>query len=298
MVVTALIASFAFAGGTAMISAISTREIAGAGTRVTQTQSALLEISQLLASLVDAESGQRGYILTGLDRYLEPYTRASERLDDQLAQLRKRFHDSPEQLATLDRIDDLVAARDAEIERTINLRRTSEVGPALHIIDSGEGLSTMNTLRASVHELEQRELSDLAQRTAGANQRARFFQITSGALLVVAAGLALTFTWFLMRRMRELEAMITVCAWTKRVKFNGSWVSFEEYLHDRFNLQFTHGISEDAIKQLKMEEIELVEADRVKYGAKTATLRAEAEKKLKNNQGNGSSSNTPFVEPA
>jgi len=57
--------------------------------------------------------------------------------------------------------------------------------------------------------------------------------------------------------MRELETLITVCAWTNRVKYEGKWVSFEQYLHKRFNLRFTHGISEEATRKLMMEEVEL-----------------------------------------
>jgi hypothetical protein len=62
--------------------------------------------------------------------------------------------------------------------------------------------------------------------------------------------------------------MITVCDWTHRVKFNGSWVSFEDYLRTRFNLQFTHGISEEASKQLQMEAIERLRTDRPKMSSR------------------------------
>jgi hypothetical protein len=41
------------------------------------------------------------------------------------------------------------------------------------------------------------------------------------------------------------------------VKYNGAWISFEEYLHHRFKLRFTHSISEEAAKKLMLEELEL-----------------------------------------
>lgn len=260
-VIVSLIVGVVLAAGTALLSTVSTREISAASVQVTRTQENLLEINQLLSSLIDAETGQRGYILTGLESYLDPYTRASARLDEQLAQLHQRFADKPEQAATLDRIDRLVADKKTDLNRTIELRRANAVGPALHVVESGEGLKTMNALRDAVHTLEQHELSELALHSASVSRRAGFFQAISLGMLIVACVLGGAGALLFMRRMHELETMIVVCAWTKRVKFKGEWVSFEEYLRARFNLRFTHGISEDASRKLQMEALEFVESD-------------------------------------
>ena len=167
----------------------------------------------------------------------------------------------PPQLAALDEISRLISEKTSEMSRTIDLRRDHSVAPALHIMDSGEGLRTMNTIRDSVHELEKHELAELALHSASVSRRAAFFQSVSMIMLVSACAVGGLGAWLLLRRVNELETMITVCAWTRRVKFNGAWVSFEEYLHSRFNLQFTHGISEEASRKLKMEAIELVETN-------------------------------------
>ncbi|MDF3058085.1 MAG: hypothetical protein K0R17_2300 [Rariglobus sp.] len=269
-VIFSLVVGFVLAAGTAILSTVSTREIAEASIRYSTTQETLLEINQLLASLVDAETGQRGYILTGLDDYLEPYTRAGARLDEQLARLGRRFEHAPAQRATLERITRLAAEKKAEMSRTIELRRTSQSGPALHIVDSGVGLNTMNSLRDAVHELELNELDELARNSAAVSRRAGFFQRIGLGMLATACVLGGAGAVLLLRRVNELETMITVCAWTKRVKFNGAWVSFENYLHTRFNLQFTHGISEDAAAKLQMEALELVELDSLKFRPRPA----------------------------
>lgn len=277
VVIVSLIVGIVLAVGTAILSTVSTRDISMASVRVTHTQETLLEINQLLASLIDAETGQRGYILTGMESYLEPYTRAGARLDEQLAQLRPRFADSPEQEATLEQIARLVDDKKTELRRTIDLRRANAVGPALHVVDSGEGQKTMNALREAVHQLEQHELSELAFHSAAVSHRARFFQFISLGMLVVASVLGGTGALLFMRRMHELETMITVCAWTRRVKFKGRWVSFEEYLHTRFNLHFTHGISEEASRKLQMEAVELVESDPLKFKARPRFIPPDAE---------------------
>jgi CHASE3 domain sensor protein len=263
-VMACLAAGFVLAVTTAALITVSTRDMASASNRVNRTQATLLDINQLLSLVTDMEAGQRGHTLTGLEDYLAPYTLAAEALDAQLIRLRQHFAASPEQLATLDRIAGLLTEKQAEMNRTIELRRTDAIGPALHIVDSGAGLKAMNALRTSLHELEQRELSDLALRSTTIKKRATFFEILGLGLVVTACLLAVTIGRLLMRRMRELETMITVCAWTHRVKFNGAWVSFEEYLRNRFNLRFTHGISEEASKKLQMEAIALLGADQLK----------------------------------
>jgi hypothetical protein len=71
----------------------------------------------------------------------------------------------------------------------------------------------------------------------------------SAAALVVALGIA----WRLFRRRGRDDDWITVCAWTRRVKLQGRWVSFEEFMARRFNLRCTHGISDEAAEQMKRE---------------------------------------------
>ena len=265
VVVASLIIGVVLAAGTALLSAVSTRDIASASNQVAGTQATLLAINQLRASVIDAETGQRGYILTGLDSYLEPYTQATAQFDEQIAQLRSRLAHSPEQTASLDQVAALMATKETEMRRTIELRRSMQIGPALHLVDSGAGLKTMNTLREAMHTLEERELSSLALHSASVSRRAGFFQMFSLGMLIIACGLGATGAVLFMNRLHELETMITVCAWTHRVKYQGAWVSFEEYLRARFNLRFTHGISEEAAKKLQMEAIELVESDPIKF---------------------------------
>ena len=254
-VISALIIGFVLLIGTALLSAISTHGVEVAQTRVGHVQTTLLQINQLRSTLIDAETGQRGYILTGLEKYLAPYTGAKDRADQQLAELRTSLTNSPSQTGELATITTLVDQKFAEIDRTIDLRRHS-VGAALNVVGTGEGLVTMNTLRDKLHQLEENELAELNTRSELASRHARQYQLASLGLITLAVILALAVARLLFLRVRELESLITVCAWTNRVKYEGKWVSFEKYLHKRFDLHFTHGISEEATKKLMMEEVE------------------------------------------
>ena len=80
-----------------------------AGQDVTHTMQVLERAQQLLTTVADAETGQRGFVLTNEDKYLEPYTKARESLQVQMQELRDLTADNAEQRG---RLDELRAERD------------------------------------------------------------------------------------------------------------------------------------------------------------------------------------------
>jgi len=76
------------------------------------------------------------------------------------------------------------------------------------------------------------------------------------ALSSITLALAIGAAWTACRRrVRELEGLITICAWTQRVRWQGHWISFEDYLAQRFNLRCTHGICEEAAEIMKRDAL-------------------------------------------
>jgi hypothetical protein len=73
--------------------------------------------------------------------------------------------------------------------------------------------------------------------------------------LALAAGLGLMLIalLFVARTAEHYRNLVTLCAWTRSVEYEGEWISFEEYLRRRFNLSATHGISPEAIAKLEAE---------------------------------------------
>ena len=79
-------------------------------------------------------------------------------------------------------------------------------------------------------------------------------------MLLIALGfgsvLAMLF-FFLVRRLERMQEMVTICAWSKLIEFEGKWLSIEEYLSSRLHARVTHGISRDeAEKMLRLLEFE------------------------------------------
>ena len=80
---------------------------------------------------------------------------------------------------------------------------------------------------------------------------------------VVLSSFALIAAVLIARRSRDAtggdsDAMVTVCAWTRRVLWDGSWVSFEEYLAKRFNQRCTHGICDEAAAKMREDAEKMI----------------------------------------
>ncbi|WP_375768548.1 methyl-accepting chemotaxis protein [Archangium gephyra] len=114
-------------------------------------------IREVRMLLLDAETGQRGYLLTGEDRYLEPYRRATQQMDAQLEGLHKALTDEPDQLARLERLEPLIRDKLAELADTVRVRQQKGLNPALEIVQTDRGKLLMEQVRTGIGEMVQTE---------------------------------------------------------------------------------------------------------------------------------------------
>lgn len=98
---------------------------------VTLSHQVLESIADVLNLMNDAETGQRGYIITADDSYLEPYNHALDAIPKDLKQLRDLTAGDPNQQKRLDEAEPLIAGKLAELKETIEVRRTKGFDPAL-----------------------------------------------------------------------------------------------------------------------------------------------------------------------
>jgi signal transduction histidine kinase/CheY-like chemotaxis protein/CHASE3 domain sensor protein len=131
---------------------------------VTHTMQVLERAQQLLTTLGDAETGQRGFVLTNEDRYLEPYNRAREALQAQMRDLRDLTADNPEQGARLDELDQVVRRKMDELAQTVAYQRVGENRKALELVRSDVGKEAMDRIRVVVSQIEGAERQLLASR--------------------------------------------------------------------------------------------------------------------------------------
>nr|WP_256731292.1 CHASE3 domain-containing protein [Sphingomonas sp. dw_22] len=169
---------------TAIFVAVST----GRAERWTAHSLEVRQAQAILFSLVqDAETGQRGYLLTGDIAYLRPFERAERRLSELEASLARLVADDPAQKARLAGLAGDIEKKMDELRRTVALRKAGDATGALAIVRSNEGRDLMLRIRAQSAAFDEAEARTLADRQASAARlRTVLIGLIVVALLIVA----------------------------------------------------------------------------------------------------------------
>jgi methyl-accepting chemotaxis protein len=139
---------------------------------VTHTYQVRTELADLLSELKDAETGQRGYIITGEDSYLAPYQSALIAIQRTLDDVRKLTADNPDQQRRLAGASPLIDVKLAELKQTIDLRRNQGLDAATKVVLTNAGKGAMDQLRALLAEADQAERDLLKIRSEEARSSA------------------------------------------------------------------------------------------------------------------------------
>ncbi|MEJ1959785.1 MAG: CHASE3 domain-containing protein [Nitrosomonadales bacterium] len=142
----------------------STTEFMEAAELKTHTYQVLESLERVLSTMKDTETGQRGYVITGEDRYLEPYQSGTLSIDQTIQNLRRLTADNPNQQRRLDVMEPLVAAKLAELKETIALRRNKGFDAALKVVLTDRGKQAMDDIRKVVVDMGNEEKMLLEQR--------------------------------------------------------------------------------------------------------------------------------------
>jgi len=193
-----LLAGFGLAALTlALISIVSYRnahDVIENDAWVAHSHQVRVELADLLSELKDAETGQRGYLITGDDAYLAPHQAALASYHGTLDDLRKLTADNPNQLRRLAAIAPLIDAKLAELKETVELRRNEGLQAATKIVVTDRGKVFMDQIRALVADADQDEQGLLRRRSEEARASAEMTMMIipwgglAGALVVGAIG--------------------------------------------------------------------------------------------------------------
>jgi CHASE3 domain sensor protein len=158
--------------------------------QTTQTSTLRADISSVLKDLTDMETGQRGYLLTGDDSYLQPYAAASAHIPNDLVKLRTGLAQRPQSERALEpEIDSLAKSKQAEMERSISFRQRGYRHRAFMLVNSNEGREYMEKARALLSSLSATESINFEtlerERNAGAKQALTETVAASSCLLIV-----------------------------------------------------------------------------------------------------------------
>ena len=144
-------------------------------------------LDRLRSAVTDVETGQRGFIITGEERYLEPYNSALSQVDSGLATLKRLTRDNPRQEERLRDIEAAVREKLAELKLTVDLRRTKGFDAAHEVVVTDKGKAQMDLIRRRIADAQVEEQRVLQQR-AGTKEVA-----SRGARRAIVVGRIISF---------------------------------------------------------------------------------------------------------
>jgi CHASE3 domain sensor protein len=225
---------------------------------VMQTYKVLDLFEQSQAHIVEAEAGQRGYLLTGREEYLEPYRAAMQSIHDDLAALKTFTRTDPAQLANVTALEKLVAS-ELEFDPATAFAAGRPPTNASIFTLTASGKRKLDDMRKVVFQAREEQQHALSEHQRAAEADVIASQIMS-LVLIVSVAVALAFVVMILLRLDKLQQFVTVCAWTGQVKYQGQWLRLDEYLKRHFGLSVSHSLSEEAAEKMK-HEIETLSRD-------------------------------------
>ena len=130
------------------------------------THEVLEALERVVSQLDDAETAQRGFVITGEPRYLEPYHTGVVGVELAVPDVRRLTSDDPSQQRRLDVIESLIQRKLDELSQTIDLRRNTGFESAREIVLTDAEKRTMDDVRAVITEMKQEEIRLLEQQNA------------------------------------------------------------------------------------------------------------------------------------
>jgi CHASE3 domain sensor protein len=159
--------------------------------QVSHTEQILLAIDDIVKTTTDAETGQRGYLLTGQAEYIKPFKRAEQDAPNKIAVLRALLSDNPDQLPPMDRLQKLVEQKLDELKQTVELSDRGKTDEALAIVRSNRGLRAMEEIAQVSQDMTDAETKRLQERLAASVWSERAVDLSSVSF--IAATLVLLF---------------------------------------------------------------------------------------------------------
>ncbi|HZV85273.1 MAG TPA: CHASE3 domain-containing protein, partial [Brevundimonas sp.] len=182
-------------------------------------------IQHVFSLLQDAETGQRGYVITGDRRFLEPYSSATQALDAEVSDLGRRVAATPGQDRNHADLLALVRRKRQTLEAGVAARTDGGAAAGAAVVSSGAGQAVMDDIRVVVRRMTAREATELAVLSARAESRTRRTEglvvLLFMALVVAAAG-GFFIGWRYARTREALAARIQATAARQQAVFDSA----------------------------------------------------------------------------
>jgi hypothetical protein len=248
--------------GCAVLIADFTIDAGRTGPAYAQRAARLGFVEDIVTSADQAHEALRVYETTGAAAEKQAFLEACDRMAGKVGRLRQAEHMSEEQS---DQIIDLCVAIRQQLNKL-------DASPEDRMLESGLLLDRIRrvVLGFGMDEIRLQDERLQAQTSAAAFNRRMTIVMAITEILLVVGIVALVM------RMNRLEQLITVCAWSHRILYQGQWMSLEQYLEERFGIRASEGITaEQAAKLMAQSEVNGHELVRLIEFEKAAGVRAK-----------------------
>ncbi len=183
----------------------ATRALIDANAGVAHSHEVLAEIEATLSTVKDAETGQRGYLITGEEIYLEPYRAALAGIDRHIGRLKQLMVGNPVQQRWIARLDSLITDRLAILNTGLSLRREQGFEAARQWTLAGRGRETMADIRTHIDKMKNEGRGLLLRRIEESRQSGRKALVALAIETVLALFLVVLVSYLTRRDLRERE---------------------------------------------------------------------------------------------
>ena len=178
---------------TSLASYISIQNLIKSADLVSHSNKVMSSLDGVISTLKDAETGQRGYLLTGDKDFLEPYTGAEDHARELRDIVAQETNDNSFQQKNIKTLQDIVNNRLSIIAKTIKVK---ELGGTVSVAELLSGKVYMDDARNTIKKMQAEEQRLLTLRTQELNKISAY----TPALIIIAAALAILITFFFYRK--------------------------------------------------------------------------------------------------
>jgi CHASE3 domain sensor protein len=202
-------------------------------------------LNGLRDDLDELQVGETGFLLTADQSYLRAHQLSYDDVPVRLSYLNALYAKRPAQLERLQRLRPLIEAKLKEYSDVTALKKSGQDDKALQLANGNGNTSVIDQIRSLISEMQLAEDGILADRKRANEAKLDASDAVSTGLLFLSATVVV-WAGIMVLRIRQLQNIITICAWTQKVNFNGKWMPMEDFLWRRFRVKVSHGISEEA----------------------------------------------------
>jgi len=197
--------------GVAIFSFINSEKFIASNALVNRTTQVLSEFNQILGFTIDAETGIRGYVITGDTNYLEPYLNANTKAVEHLGKVKELTKDNPDQQKNIEDLEKQIKLRFNNLSKTIDLRK-KDFEKGRESVASGEGKLIQDEIRKIIGKAEGVENTLLAERKLESNNDARNFNLIFGILFLIIIAILISVYNIVTANLRALQRAETETA--------------------------------------------------------------------------------------